>query len=458
MIINAITDGLCHGDGVTGDSSLIQAIHDDAPADRGVAVIFPPSDYRLDASLVLTKPNVALLGSPGGRGWTGIQSAAKVTTGGSRLLVDPGIVGLTYGDGANQNVHGPVIRDLVVMPRYMHRGSGAAPIVGGHLSVDADDVAVFTSMPSSGYLWVQDAGGKIGRVHYTSKDLVNNWFTGIDTIDHETIPATTYGQYSLITVPATGGIHLLSQSDAELDGVVFVGFNDQAGQGYGLFIDGQTAGKEAQYINLSGCYFWACNRSIKLAYGQFHANLCLFDAGFNNPVAMPNTFLCDLVDAGNGTGFSFCRFQGGATHIRNYPGPATKNVGIKGVGNRHEAWALGGYAVDLGGNGAHYSASFGSSHTGATAVRFAQGSSDNLLIALAASGDTLFVDQAPGSGNRVIDMASGQLYNLGPKPYTTRSRPSATAWGVGKSYYDTVLMKPLWSDGANWRDATGKPV
>lgn len=42
--------------------------------------------------------------------------------------------------------------------------------------------------------------------------------------------------------------------------------------------------------------------------------------------------------------------------------------------------------------------------------------------------------------------------------YTTPNRPDAAALGVGSQIYDTTLHKPIWSDGATWRDATGTAV
>jgi hypothetical protein len=40
----------------------------------------------------------------------------------------------------------------------------------------------------------------------------------------------------------------------------------------------------------------------------------------------------------------------------------------------------------------------------------------------------------------------------------TGSRPSASTVGSGAMFYDTTLSKPIWSDGAAWRDATGTSV
>lgn len=40
----------------------------------------------------------------------------------------------------------------------------------------------------------------------------------------------------------------------------------------------------------------------------------------------------------------------------------------------------------------------------------------------------------------------------------TASRPTAATAGVGGMRFDTTLNKPIWSDGANWRDAAGTIV
>lgn len=42
--------------------------------------------------------------------------------------------------------------------------------------------------------------------------------------------------------------------------------------------------------------------------------------------------------------------------------------------------------------------------------------------------------------------------------YTTALRPSAVTLGLGASIYDVTLHKPLWSDGAVWRDSAGTAV
>jgi len=41
---------------------------------------------------------------------------------------------------------------------------------------------------------------------------------------------------------------------------------------------------------------------------------------------------------------------------------------------------------------------------------------------------------------------------------TTAARPSAADAKAGTSYWDTTLNKPAWSDGTNWKDATGATV
>lgn len=44
------------------------------------------------------------------------------------------------------------------------------------------------------------------------------------------------------------------------------------------------------------------------------------------------------------------------------------------------------------------------------------------------------------------------------KPYTTANRPTAANAGNGGYCYDSTLGKPIWSDGTNWKDASGATV
>lgn len=44
------------------------------------------------------------------------------------------------------------------------------------------------------------------------------------------------------------------------------------------------------------------------------------------------------------------------------------------------------------------------------------------------------------------------------KSYTTATRPSAASVGTGSCIFDTTLSKPIWSNGTDWKDATGATV
>jgi len=55
-----------------------------------------------------------------------------------------------------------------------------------------------------------------------------------------------------------------------------------------------------------------------------------------------------------------------------------------------------------------------------------------------------------------LELASDDCFKTGKN--TTANRPSAPAVGVGSQFYDTTLSKPIWSDGAVWRDAAGTVV
>lgn len=69
-----------------------------------------------------------------------------------------------------------------------------------------------------------------------------------------------------------------------------------------------------------------------------------------------------------------------------------------------------------------------------------------------------------GDGHLVLTRTDGTLEDVGPiqatdfQPFPSTSRPNAATVGVGRPCYDTTLSKPIWSDGTQWRDATGTVV
>ena len=44
------------------------------------------------------------------------------------------------------------------------------------------------------------------------------------------------------------------------------------------------------------------------------------------------------------------------------------------------------------------------------------------------------------------------------RTYATANRPDPGDAGEGCMIYDSDINKPIWSDGATWRDATGSAV
>lgn len=66
--------------------------------------------------------------------------------------------------------------------------------------------------------------------------------------------------------------------------------------------------------------------------------------------------------------------------------------------------------------------------------------------------DTSFGRKAPG----VVGVGAGICLRTGAG--STASRPSASAVGAGAEFFDITLGKPIWSDGAIWKDATGATV
>lgn len=62
-----------------------------------------------------------------------------------------------------------------------------------------------------------------------------------------------------------------------------------------------------------------------------------------------------------------------------------------------------------------------------------------------------------GTKPTVRSLIDNGIGTQGPRG-VTGSRPSAVNGGVGTTYYDTTLSKPIWSDGTVWRDAAGTAV
>jgi hypothetical protein len=60
-----------------------------------------------------------------------------------------------------------------------------------------------------------------------------------------------------------------------------------------------------------------------------------------------------------------------------------------------------------------------------------------------------------GDDNSSVNMSRGVFKD---RLFTTAGRPSASTVGAGSCYYDTTLSKPVWSDGTNWKDASGTTV
>jgi hypothetical protein len=59
-------------------------------------------------------------------------------------------------------------------------------------------------------------------------------------------------------------------------------------------------------------------------------------------------------------------------------------------------------------------------------------------------------------GDGVLSMPDGQVLQTGRGP--SASRPAADRARPGSMFYDITLGKPIWSDGAVWRDATGAEI
>jgi hypothetical protein len=67
---------------------------------------------------------------------------------------------------------------------------------------------------------------------------------------------------------------------------------------------------------------------------------------------------------------------------------------------------------------------------------------------------------APGEVLTSVGTGGGRHWEYQPtfRPYTTAARPVPAALTPGSGIFNTTTNKPNWTDGTNWRDATGAIV
>lgn len=104
-------------------------------------------------------------------------------------------------------------------------------------------------------------------------------------------------------------------------------------------------------------------------------------------------------------------------------------------------------------------ASIGADGT-ATFLRAFGGANDS--SAIVASGNSGGIRFGPTAGQTYIARIGTQIINTDSyfrlRAIPTGSRITASSAPAGCMYYDTTLGKPVWSDGAVWRDAAGTIV
>lgn len=83
-----------------------------------------------------------------------------------------------------------------------------------------------------------------------------------------------------------------------------------------------------------------------------------------------------------------------------------------------------------------------------TTIIVSSGSVASSLL-FGAAGDV----QLSRTAASVLSLGADDVIRTGRN--VTASRPSASTVGAGAMFFDTTLAKPIWSDGTNWKDATG---
>ena len=172
--------------------------------------------------------------------------------------------------------------------------------------------------------------------------------------------------------------------------------------------------------------------------------------------------------AGSGVGLSFNARSGGAQQrygLRTLSGWSYVGVGF-GAHFPSNATGLTSLGDDIGtrtqvaselawriGRAAGSDTAFASRITGNTVDLFSFRADGRMQWSTGSAAiDVTFERTAVGT----VGVGAGHAIRTGRA--VTGSRPAAATVGSGAMFYDTTLSKPIWSDGTNWKDATGTTV
>jgi hypothetical protein len=320
------------GDGVTDDTSAIQAAINALPNPngstglRGGVVYFPAGFYSLSSTLTSTTQNIALVGPENAQGqWP------KVGIGSAVLMAPPGLPAFTFNPAATgTEFSGPEIRNLAFIPHFC--------AVNGNQTLGSTlNTGPTTFLASSGTAIVQDKNN-VGVFTYTGK--TSSSLTGI-TVTSESVPGATYQTSAGIVNPSPYGVRINRANNIEIARCTFSHFNDTsasttlgdgstvASGGCGLLVDGTL--NVCQYGVVRDSRFYLCYRGAIEAVSSSRWYYCDIDCNGNGGTPWTGSI------GWNGIGSDTSHFNGCDIHGADIGIQATSGGAF--LGNRHETWA-----------------------------------------------------------------------------------------------------------------------
>lgn len=413
------------GDGVTDDTVAIQAAVNAVGSSNDTKTIYFPAGQYLVGDITTNTPNITLLGC-GANGQN-----ITVGAGSAVILVKNGCVGFTFGNGVSTIFQGPKIESL-------HFRDSTDSATGG-IRLRRVNNWIIRDVVCSGFLAgygiLSDGTGNVNQYGLLDNIGIHNCQIGIDCIQTNGLRITGgyMDNYSGSTAVKAGSTAIRFQSGDTLRviGTVI--------QFYETHIDLQ--GGEASVIIAPR--FEAFTTAIKNAgIGTY-----ISGANFNNYIIGGSTGTA-VLNTGSKLTFIPAHISSVATSLADSSSDTVSLSGLRLILPASGNLTIGDAIMERGTTG----------NFRVTASLYANRwlVADNSDI----GGGILFGSAQDTRITRVAQSVAGVGVNncFRTGIAATASRPSATAVGKGSQFFDSTLNKPIWSDGTNWRDATGALV